>query len=136
VTNLKQWVFGSFVSPQAQRIRDPADQQNSSFSACTTSPVIERKQKEPSLMQCLTTWVVRSVDEVSSSRLCVKGRTVNQEATESRRKTPARIRDTSCPVKNRSPSTPINSPHTYSTTSTNVPIAPIRLRPKSRHITD
>jgi len=43
-----------------------ADYQNSSFSACTTSPVIERKQKEPSLMQCLTTWVVRSVDEVSS----------------------------------------------------------------------
>ena len=27
--------------------------------------MIERKQKEPSLMQCLTTWVVRSVDEVS-----------------------------------------------------------------------
>jgi len=47
---------------------DRADRQNSSFSACTTSPVIDRKQKEPSLMQCLTTWVVRSVDEVSISR--------------------------------------------------------------------
>lgn len=65
VTNLKQWVFGSFVSPPHRRYPTKADGQNSSYSACTTSPVIERKQKEPSLMQCLTTWVVRSVDEVS-----------------------------------------------------------------------
>ncbi|WVQ74284.1 hypothetical protein IAR50_003881 [Cryptococcus sp. DSM 104548] len=48
VTNLKLWVFGQF-SPD--------------YTFCTVSPIIDRKEREPSLMQCLTTWVIRSVDE-------------------------------------------------------------------------
>ncbi|WVW86162.1 hypothetical protein I302_108203 [Kwoniella bestiolae CBS 10118] len=48
VTNLKYWVFGQF---------------NSNWSRCTVSPVISRGARDPSLMQCLTAWVVRSVDE-------------------------------------------------------------------------
>ncbi|WRT70220.1 uncharacterized protein IL334_007215 [Kwoniella shivajii] len=48
VTNLKYWVFGQF---------------NSNYTQCTVSPVIHRQGRDPSLMQCLTAWVVRSVDE-------------------------------------------------------------------------
>ncbi|WWC64583.1 uncharacterized protein I303_107194 [Kwoniella dejecticola CBS 10117] len=48
ITNLKYWVFGQF---------------NSNYTRCTVSPVIHRQAKDPSLMQCLTAWVVRSVDE-------------------------------------------------------------------------
>ncbi|OCF77290.1 hypothetical protein I204_01277 [Kwoniella mangroviensis CBS 8886] len=48
VTNLKYWVFGQF---------------NSNWSRCTVSPVIHRQARDPSLMQCLSAWVVRSVDE-------------------------------------------------------------------------
>ncbi|WVF72990.1 hypothetical protein IAT40_007808 [Kwoniella sp. CBS 6097] len=48
VTNLKYWVFGQF---------------NSNYTRCTVSPVIDRRGRDPSLMQCLTAWVVRAVDE-------------------------------------------------------------------------
>ncbi|KAK4684477.1 hypothetical protein P7C73_g5699, partial [Tremellales sp. Uapishka_1] len=66
VTNLKYWVFGSFVS----EIKQPEDtgsgvKQNSAYSKCTVSPMIDRRAREPSVMQCLTAWLIRSVDEVS-----------------------------------------------------------------------
>ncbi|WWC91712.1 uncharacterized protein L201_006658 [Kwoniella dendrophila CBS 6074] len=48
VTNLKYWVFGQFASD---------------YSRCAVSPVIHRQDSTPSLMQCLTAWVIRSVDE-------------------------------------------------------------------------
>nr|XP_019010336.1 uncharacterized protein I206_04804 [Kwoniella pini CBS 10737]OCF49117.1 hypothetical protein I206_04804 [Kwoniella pini CBS 10737] len=48
VTNLKYWVFGQF---------------SSDYTQCTVSPVLHRQAKNPSVMQCLTAWIVRSVDE-------------------------------------------------------------------------
>ncbi|ORX40581.1 hypothetical protein BD324DRAFT_647505 [Kockovaella imperatae] len=48
VTNLKHWVFGHF---------------NANYSKCTVSPIIERKHRVPSVMQCLVAWIVRSADE-------------------------------------------------------------------------
>ncbi|EIW72088.1 hypothetical protein TREMEDRAFT_26434 [Tremella mesenterica DSM 1558] len=50
VTNLKYWVFGRF---------------NASYTMCTVSPIIERKQRNPSLMQCLTAWTISAYDDVS-----------------------------------------------------------------------
>ncbi|WVQ84617.1 hypothetical protein IAT38_006772 [Cryptococcus sp. DSM 104549] len=47
VTNLKYWVFGKF---------------NADYTVASVSPVIDRRSKEPSLMQCLTTWVIQSFD--------------------------------------------------------------------------
>nr|XP_031861741.1 uncharacterized protein CI109_002974 [Kwoniella shandongensis]KAA5528813.1 hypothetical protein CI109_002974 [Kwoniella shandongensis] len=38
-------------------------QQNSSYTRCTVGPIVDRKARDPSLVQCLTTWVTRSVDE-------------------------------------------------------------------------
>ncbi|WVR00179.1 hypothetical protein IAU59_007321 [Kwoniella sp. CBS 9459] len=48
VTNLKYYVFGQF---------------NSNYTRCTVSPVVDRRGREPSVMQCLTAWVIRAVDE-------------------------------------------------------------------------
>jgi hypothetical protein len=42
-----------------------ADQQNSNYTSASCSPVLHRKAKEPSVMQCMASWLVRSVDEVS-----------------------------------------------------------------------
>nr|KIR47393.1 hypothetical protein I312_03154 [Cryptococcus bacillisporus CA1280] len=53
VTNLRYWVFGQF---------------DASYTSCTVGPSINRKSREPSLMQCLTTWVIRSVDERPRTR--------------------------------------------------------------------
>ncbi|KIR81293.1 hypothetical protein I306_01526 [Cryptococcus gattii EJB2] len=53
VTNLKYWVFGQF---------------DASYTSCTVGPLINRKSREPSLMQCLTTWVIRSFDESPRTR--------------------------------------------------------------------
>ncbi|WVN90851.1 uncharacterized protein L203_106094 [Cryptococcus depauperatus CBS 7841] len=47
VTNIKYWVFGRF---------------NDDYTACSVSPVIERKSRDPSLLQCLTTWLIQSFD--------------------------------------------------------------------------
>ena len=43
--------------------------QSPNYTKCTVSPIIERKQRTPSVMQCLVTWAVRSVDEVSESHI-------------------------------------------------------------------
>ncbi|OXG15964.1 hypothetical protein C361_05410 [Cryptococcus neoformans Tu259-1] len=48
VTNLRYWVFGQF---------------DANYTSCAVGPLIDRKSREPSLMQCLTAWVIRSVDE-------------------------------------------------------------------------
>ncbi|ORY33438.1 hypothetical protein BCR39DRAFT_503942 [Naematelia encephala] len=59
VTNLKQWVFGHF----ARRVVRANVEKNANWSIATLSPVIDRKQRDPGIMQCLITWVVKSVDE-------------------------------------------------------------------------
>ncbi|KAJ9111380.1 hypothetical protein QFC19_001148 [Naganishia cerealis] len=54
VTNLKHWVFGHFVSRCRYGL---------SYDWLTFGPVISRKAKRPSVMQILTVWLIRSVDE-------------------------------------------------------------------------
>ncbi|KAL7418416.1 hypothetical protein Q5752_006874 [Cryptotrichosporon argae] len=48
VTNMTQWVFGHF---------------NANYTKATVGLVIELSHRDPNVMQCLTTWVVRSIDE-------------------------------------------------------------------------
>ncbi|WVR07660.1 hypothetical protein IAU60_004702 [Kwoniella sp. DSM 27419] len=50
VTNLTYWAFGEF---------------SADYSRCTVSPVVERHDRKPSLLQCLTAWTIRSFDERS-----------------------------------------------------------------------
>ena len=69
VTNLKYWVFGKFVSAVAfsfeESRRIELMVQDSSYTSATVSAPIHFRAREPSAMQCLATWVVKSVDEVS-----------------------------------------------------------------------
>lgn len=73
MTNLKHWVFGHFVSRSRFDVRLMSDiyvlafaSQNPDFTRCAVGPVISRKATNPSVMQVLTVWLIRSFDEVSS----------------------------------------------------------------------
>lgn len=95
VTNLKQWVFGVFVSLDTLLACARADEQDPSYTVAHVSPVIERKDREPSLLQCLVSWMVRAVDEVSSNELCsLEAKQLTPAAAEGWRRrgsSPARI---------------------------------------------
>ncbi|ODN94770.1 hypothetical protein L198_04914 [Cryptococcus wingfieldii CBS 7118] len=91
VTNLKLWVFGQF-SPD--------------YTCCTVSPVLDRKAREPSLMQCLTTWVIRSVDE--------RPRVTREQRPGSVRRTASRLsRRNSQPHPRPAPAPPDQAPPHY-----------------------
>ncbi|KAL1412759.1 hypothetical protein Q8F55_000506 [Vanrija albida] len=59
VTTAEYWVFGQF---------------NKAYTRCTVSPVITLSSREPNVIQCLTSWVVRSYDY----RLCATDKRASQ----------------------------------------------------------